>query len=126
MTHLVPPALYFVLNSGSLDIPRARPGVVLSSERRIQGCIVHCNVVLGTVLNTVLYCIVLKNSFRYTSGSGGRNTRGDKNLSTMLVDRSVDYDNLSTRSGDACGAAGLLFVPKNLSTEKPVDSSRLA
>ena len=77
------------------------------------------------VLNTVL-SIVLNNRFRYTSGSSGRNTRGDKNLSTMLVDRSVDYDNLSTRWGDACGAAGLLFVPKNLSTEKPVDSSRLA
>ena len=44
----------------------------------------------------------------------------------MLVDRSVDYDNLSTRRGGASGAAGLLFVTKNLSTEKPVDSSRLA
>ena len=82
-------------------------------------------VVLNTVLSIVLN-IVLNNSFRYTSGSSGRNIRGDKNLSTMLVDRSVDYDNLSTRWGDACGAAGLLFVPKNLSTEKPVDSSRLA
>ena len=121
----MPPALYFLLNSGSLDIPWARPGVVLSTERCRQECTEHCNVVLSTVLSIVL-STVLNNSFRYTSGSSGRNTRGDKNLSTMLVDRSVDYDNLSTRWGDACGAAGLLFATKKLSTEKPVDSSRLA
>ena len=80
---------------------------------------------LGTVLNIVL-SIVLKISFRSTWGSSGRNIRDGKNLSTMSVDRSVDYDNLSTRWGDACGGAGFLFVPKNLSTEKLVDSSRLA
>ena len=96
MTRLVPPALYFLLNSGSLDIPWARPGVILSTERCRQECTEHCNVVLSTVLSIVL-STVLNNSFRYKSGSSGRNTRGDKNLSTTLVDRSVDYDNLSTR-----------------------------
>ena len=64
---------------------------------------------MDTVLDTVL-STVLSISFRNTRGSSGRNTKGDKNLSTMLVDRSVDYDNLSTRWGDAPDATGLLFL----------------
>ena len=89
-------ALILVLNAVLVTVLGIAMGPVLRS-------------VLNALLNTCLCC-----------------TWSTGNLSTILVNRSVNYENLSTRWCGASGAGALLFARKNLSTGEPVDLSRLA
>ena len=98
---------------------------------RIFNTIIH--VVLVTVLNAVLGIVlgtamglVLRSVLNAVLNTWLCCTWNTGNPLTILVDRSVNYENLSTRWGGASGAGALLFARKNLSTGKPVDSSRLA
>ena len=83
------------------------------------------NVVLGIVLGTAVG-LVLRSVLNAVLNTWLCCTWSTGNLSTILVDRSVNYENLSTRWGGASGAGALLFAKKKLSTGKLVDSPRLA
>ena len=90
-----------------------------------NGLVTVLNAVLGIVLGTAVG-LVLRSVLNAVLNTWLCCTWNKENLSTILVDRSVNYENLSTRWGGASGAGALLFARKNLSTGKPVDSSRLA
>ena len=98
---------------------------------RIFNTIIH--IVLILVLNAVLITVfgvamgpVLRSVLNALFNTCLCCTWSTRHLSTILVDRSVNYENLSTRWGGASGAGALLFARKNLSTGKPADSPRLA
>ena len=111
--------------------------VVLCSIQYNTQCIRICNtiihIVLVTVLNAVLGIVlgtavglVLRSVLSAVLNTRLCCTWNKENLSAILVDRSVNYENLSTRWGGASGAGALFFARKNLLTGNPVDSSRLA
>ena len=119
------------------EAPTVLSCVVLCSTQYNTQCIKTLNTIihieLVTVLNAVLSIVlgtavglVVRSVLNAVLNTWLCCTWSTGNLSTILVDRSVNYENLSTRGGGASGAGALLFAKKNFSTGKPVDSPRLA